>query len=81
MGWSDGWVSGVPDSGGCTAEVGGGLAWEARWLYWRIGSNVRVHLLRSPPCSLRDSDTGEWMMNVMKAGATAAHRIVAVSNQ
>ncbi|KAI7844784.1 hypothetical protein COHA_001664 [Chlorella ohadii] len=31
--------------------------------------------------SLRDAHSGSWMMNVLKAGAIASHRIVAVSNQ
>lgn len=33
------------------------------------------------PRSMRDPNNGEWMMNVLKAGATAAHHIVAVSNR
>jgi starch synthase len=40
--------------------------------------------LPDPYCqlfSLRDAQSGSWMMNVLKAGAIASHRIVAVSNQ
>lgn len=37
---------------------------------------------RASSCrSLRDAQNGSWMMNVLKAGAIASHRIVAVSNQ
>lgn len=38
-------------------------------------------LFRASWCSLRDAHNGSWMMNVLKAGAIASHRIVAVSNQ
>lgn len=38
-------------------------------------------LLPPAPRSLRDPGSGGWMMNVLKAGAITAHRIVAVSNK
>ena len=75
-------------SAGCVRPRAGRLVLMA-WRRSRQPATERVplavtfagRLFRASWCSLRDAHNGSWMMNVLKAGAIASHRIVAVSNQ